>query len=111
MFNSDYFCFVFFHFKYLGASAIPLTNDAIKGALTYNFPREIIDDSGESVPRGVYYTRAHTHTSARASPRLSDRAKRGKKNQKKKEEEGFERGIEKDVASRDECERKREKTY
>lgn len=28
-------------------TTIPLTNDAIKGALTYNFPREIIGDSAE----------------------------------------------------------------
>lgn len=57
-------------------TTIPLTNDAIKGALTYNFPREIIGDSAElartvfiihiqeqqSAPRSVHCRSNHSRT-------------------------------------------------
>lgn len=47
-------------------TAIPLTNDAIKGALTYNFPREIIGDSAE-LARTVFIIHIQEQQSARCA--------------------------------------------
>lgn len=46
-------------------TTIPLTNDAIKGALTYNFPREIIGDSAE-LARTVFIIHIQEQQSALA---------------------------------------------
>lgn len=46
-------------------TTIPLTNDAIKGALTYNFPREIIGDSVE-LARTVFIIHIQEQQSALA---------------------------------------------